>query len=282
MKTKECVIYARYSSHGQREESLDAQERACRAYAEEHGYEVVEVYQDAAKSGKTDKRSGYSAMMQKVASREIQYILVHKYDRLSRNQSEAVAILHTLKKMGAKVIAVEMPYDDTPAGEMAAEFSFIYAAYESEKIGREALKGQIENAYAGKHTGGKPPFGYTVNSDKNLIIVPKEADIVRKIFDLYNSGLSMASVAEKVNQMGATTRQGKPFTRYSVRDILHNEKYTGTYIFRYNKDKAPVKSNQYDGEVRVPGGCPQIISLEAFEKAKRRRNGGTDETAHSA
>ena len=92
----------------------------------------------------------------------------------------------------------------------------------------------------------------------------------------------MASVAEKVNQMGATTRQDKPFTRYSVRDILHNEKYTGTYIFRYDKDKAPVKSDQYNGEVRVPGGCPQIISLEAFEKAKRRRNGGTDETAHSA
>ena len=125
-------------------------------------------------------------------------------------------------------------------------------------------------------------FGYTVNSDKNLIIVPKEADIVRKIFDLYNSGLSMATVAEKVNQMGVTTRQGKPFTRYSVRDILHNEKYTGTYIFRYNKDKAPVKSDQYNGEVRVPGGCPQIISLEVFEKAKHRRNGGTDETAHSA
>ena len=48
MKTIKCVIYARYSSHGQREESLDAQERACRAYAEEHGYEVVGVYQDAA------------------------------------------------------------------------------------------------------------------------------------------------------------------------------------------------------------------------------------------
>ena len=282
MKTKECVIYARYSSHGQREESLDAQERACRAYAEEHGYKVVGVYQDAAKSGTTDKRPGYIAMIQKAASGEIRCILVHKYDRLSRNKSEADSILHTLNTLGVKVIAVEMPIDDTPAGELTARVSVLYAAYESEKIGREALKGQIENAYAGKHTGGKPPFGYTINSDKNLIIVPKEADIVRKIFDLYNSGLSMASVAEKVNQMGATTRQDKPFTRYSVRDILHNEKYTGTYIFRYDKDKAPVKSDQYNGEVRVPGGCPQIISLEAFEKAKRRRNGGTDETAHSA
>ena len=282
MKTKECVIYARYSSHGQREESLDAQERACRAYAEEHGYKVVGVYQDAAKSGTTDKRPGYIAMIQKVVSGEIRCILVHKYDRLSRNKSEADSILHTLNTLGVKVIAVEMPFDDTPAGELTARVSVLYAAYESEKIGREALKGQIENAYAGKHTGGKPPFGYTINSDKNLIIVPKEADIVRKIFDLYNSGLSMATVAEKVNQMGVTTRQDKPFTRYSVRDILHNEKYTGTYIFRYDKDKAPVKSDQYNGEVSVPGGCPQIISLEVFEKAKHRRNGGTDETAHSA
>lgn len=282
MKTKECVIYARYSSHGQREESLDAQERACRTYAEEHGYEVVEVYQDAAKSGTTDKRPGYIAMMQKVVIGEIRCILVHKYDRLSRNKSEADSILHMLNTLRVKVIAVEMPFDDTPAGNLTARSFFLYAAYESEKIGREALKGQIENAYAGKHTGGKPPFGYTVNADKNLIIVPKEADIVRKIFDLYNSGLSMATVAEKVNQMGVTTRQGKPFTRYNVRDILHNEKYTGTYIFHYNKDKAPVKSNQYDGEVRVPGGCPQIILLEAFEKARSRRNGGTDETAHSA
>ena len=282
MKTIKCVIYARYSSHGQREESLNAQERACRAYAEEHGDEVVGVYQDAAKSGTTDKRPGYIAMIQKAASGEIRCILVHKYDRLSRNKSEADSILHTLNTLGVKVIAVEMPIDDTPAGELTARVSVLYAAYESEKIGREALKGQIENAYAGKHTGGKPPFGYTVNSDKNLIIVPKEADIVRKIFDLYNSGLSMASVAEKINQMGATTRQDKPFTRYSVRDILHNEKYTGTYIFRYDKDKAPVKSDQYNGEVRVPGGCPQIILPEVFEKAKRRRNGGTDETAHSA
>lgn len=136
MKEKECSIYIRISSHGQRVESLNAQERVCRDYAGNNGYKVVAVYRDAAKSGTTDKRPGYSAMMQKVVSGENRYILVHKYDRLSRNPSEAVAILHTLKQLGVKVIAVEMPYDDTPVGEMAAEFSLIYAAYESQKIGR--------------------------------------------------------------------------------------------------------------------------------------------------
>ena len=99
------IIYARYSSDNQREESIEGQLRECKAYAERNGITLVGTYIDRALSAKTDDRPEFQRMIRESYKRLFEVVIVWKLDRFSRNRFDSAHYKAILKKNGVKVIS---------------------------------------------------------------------------------------------------------------------------------------------------------------------------------
>ena len=274
-----AVIYARFSSDMQREESIDAQMRACKAYAKSKGYIVVDTYKDEAKSGREiTKREAYNQMLADAMEDKFDVIIFHKVDRNSRNELNYFTFKDKLERLGIRYEYAAQPIDAlSPEGQMMETMMVGMAAYYSRNLAKETKKGMNENAYQHLFNGGCPPLGYKI-VDKHYVIDENEAAAVRLIFELYLAGKGYGTICQALADKGYTTKSGKPFGKNSLYDILGNEKYIGTYTF--NKiPKGKGKRNSHSKKrpedfISIPDAIPAIISKEDFTavKIKRERN----------
>lgn len=272
---KYAVIYARFSSDNQREESIDAQIRAATDYAEKNSYVVIKVYIDKAKSAKTDDRPQFQQMIQDSRLGTFSYVIVHKLDRFARNRYDSANNKRKLKQNGVRVLSVLENLDDSPESIILESAIESFAEYYSANLAREVMKGMKENALQAKHTGGTPPLGYDVGSDKRYILNEKEVPIVRLIFKRYLEGLTYGDIVNELNKLGYKTKRGTKFSKSGLNKILSNEKYCGTYVFNQYANKnmngkrnSTVKKNE-DEIIRIEDGMPAIISKEDFEAVQK-------------
>lgn len=270
-----AVIYARFSSDNQREESIDAQIRAATDYAEKNGYVVIKVYIDKAKSAKTDDRPQFQQMIQDSRLGTFSYVIVHKLDRFARNRYDSANNKRRLKQNGVRVLSVLENLDDSPESIILESAIESFAEYYSANLAREVMKGMKENALQAKHTGGTPPLGYDVGSDKRYILNEQEVPIVRLIFKRYLEGLTYSDIVNELNKLGYKTKRGTDFSKSGLNKILSNEKYCGTYVFNQYANKnmngkrnSTVKKNE-DEIIRIEDGMPAIISKEDFEAVQK-------------
>lgn len=271
-----ACIYARFSSDNQRDESIDAQVRACKAYAEFHGYNIVDIYADYAYSATNDKRPEFQRMIADSGEDIFDIVLVHKLDRFSRNRYDSAQYKNLLQKNRVKLISVIEQFDDSPEGGVMEGIIETFSEYYSRNLAREVQKGMKESAYKCLHLGGKPPLGYNVNPDQTYSINYEESPIIETIFNMFLDGYSYKEIAQKLNNLGYKTRKGKTFTKNSFHDILRNEKYAGVYVFNrsVSKRKDGKRNNHAnksnDEIIRIENGMPAIISQEIFNQAQDR------------
>lgn len=249
-----AVIYARYSSQGQREESIEGQLRECRAFAERNGFVIVGEYIDRALSGKTDHRADFQRMIKDSEKGHFQAVLMYTLDRFARNRYDSAMYKAKLKKNGVRVYYAKQSIPDGPEGIILESVLEGYAEYYSENLSRNVKRGMNENALQCKVNGGLC-LGYRRGSDGKYEIDPVGAKVVEEIFQLYAAGTSATKVINYCNDKGYKTSQGRPFTRNSLRSILKNRKYIGIY--------------EFDGVV-TEGGIPQIIDRELFERVQAK------------
>ena len=248
------VIYARYSSQAQREESIEGQLRECKAFAERHGWTVVGEYIDRAMSGKTDKRDDFQRMIRDSEKGRFRGVLMYTLDRFARNRYDSAIFKARLKKNGVRVFYAKQSIPDGPEGIILESVLEGYAEYYSENLSRNVRRGMMENALQCKTTGGLC-LGYKKAKDGTLEIDPVGAKVVQEIFRLYADGTSAAQVVAYCNEKGYKTARGRSFTSNSLHTILRNRKYIGFYEYE---------------DVCVEGGVPAIISPELFQKAQAR------------
>ena len=142
-----------------------------------------------------------------------------------------------------------------------------------ENLKREIVAGQMQNAKQAKHSGGLPPFGYSLDKNLKYVINEEEAHAVRMLFQMAIDGYSYADIARRLNDLGYRTRQGNLFHGVFT-DVLKNRKYVGEYVYnRIAKRKVNGKRNSHfhkpESEiVRIEGGVPAIIEQETFEKVQ--------------
>ena len=243
-----AVIYARYSSHGQRDVSIEDQVREIESYAKYHNFNIVHVYADRKTTGRnTDKRKEFLKMVSDAEKRGFQCVLVYKYDRFARNKYDAVIYKKKLKDNGVKVVAVAEPIPDGYGAKILEAIYDAMAEEYSENLSQNIKRGQKGNALKciANH---KPTFGFTINPEtRKYEIEPKDAAIVRNIFNMVLEGKQMKEVLQYLKECGM------PRSQNWLYKSLHNERYTGVYIY---------------GETRIDGGMPQIISKENFEKVQ--------------
>lgn len=275
--TQTAALYARFSSDNQREESIEAQMRAMEDYCQRNGITIADRYIDRARSATTDRRPEFQRMIADSDTDKFSMVLVHKLDRFSRDKYDSTFYKRKLRMNGVRVISVLENLDDSPESIILESVLEGMAEFYSKNLAREVKKGMTQSALKCKHVGGKPPTGFKVNPDTKLLEVDEtEAPIVRRIFELYNSGLGYAAICNDLNDAGYKTKLGAQFGKNSIRSILVNEKATGTYIFNRATSHDIFRrrnnniSKPYDEIIRIEGGCPAIIDRETFEAAKVR------------
>lgn len=266
-----AVIYARYSSDNQREESIDAQVRAINDYATRNGYQIIREYRDEARSATTDNRPQFLQMVKDAASMDFQVVIVHKLDRFARNRFDSAFYKRELDKCRVKLVSVLENLDGSPESIILESMLEGMAEYYSQNLSREVKKGLNETALKCQHTGGKPSLGYDVGPDKKYILNESEAEIVRFIFQRFAEGYGYKRLIGMLNERGLKAKTGKPFSQSTLRSILTNEKYTGIYIFNRSKGRkkwSPIKTEE--DIVRIPGGMPQIIDADLFKTTQEK------------
>lgn len=269
-----AVIYARYSSDMQREESIEAQIRACKYYAQKQGLDILHIYADSAKSGRTTRyRDGFNQMIADAEAGQFEIVLVHKLNRFSRDGADTINYMNRLKAAGVELISITERLDNTPEGRLMLFIITGVNEFYSANLAGEVMKGLRENAYQCRHTGGVPPLGYDLGPDQRLTVNEREAEAVRMIFDLYAKGNGYGYIIEQLNGQGFRTKRGQPFGKNSLHDILKNEKYAGLYTFgRSSPAGAGGKFNRHlyqEDYIRIEGGCPALVERELFERVQQ-------------
>ena len=245
-----AVIYARYSSHSQKDASIEQQLRVCRQYAREHDIQIVGEYCDHAISGTSDKRPEFVRMIKDSEKRHWEQVLVYKIDRFARNRYDSATYKVKLRKNGVKVTSVMEPIPDGPEGILLESVLEGSAEYYSANLSQNILRGMHDNALACKVNNGGLPLGLKKGEDGKYAIEPAGAAVVREIFEMYAAGANVTEIIATLNSRGLRTSRGARWNKNSLHTILRNERYAGVYIWK---------------DVRIEGGIPAIISRELYE-----------------
>lgn len=266
-----AVIYARFSSDDQRAESITAQVRACRAYAEHSGLTVGEIYSDEAVSGKgsaTAKRKNYQRMLRDAEAGRFDVVLIHKYDRVARSLPEHVSLVARLDKAHVELVAVAQDFGVSNEGKLMRSLMWAMSEYYIDNLADEARKGHRETALKALHNGGVPPFGYNV-VDQHYEVDPLEAVYVRRAFEACIARRGYRDLLEDMRAAGIKGKRGRPVTYAAIYEWLHNEKYTGTYLYTITESKNRTDRRSKPEAIRVENAIPAIIDRHIFEEAQR-------------
>lgn len=262
----QAVIYARYSSDKQTEESIDAQVRACREYAKAQGYSITGIYADEAISGKgskTAQRRQYQRLLRDCDKGLFEVILIHKYDRIARNLGEHVNLEARLKAKGVQLIAVAQDFGDGNEAKIMRALMWSLSEYYIDNLAQETRKGLRETALRGLHAGGYPPFGYDV-VNQQYIVNDLEAGYVRKMFDAAQARAGFVELIHEMDRQGIRGKRGRPIKYPQIYEILRNEKYTGVYLYSLTEADNRAVRRQKPEAIRIENALPAIISRAQF------------------
>lgn len=273
---KNAAVYIRVSTDEQAREgySLEAQLKAIKKYAQNNDILIDSkyIFSDEGISGrKAEKRPAFMEMIKqsKSKSKKFDVILVHKFDRFSRNREDSVVYKSLLKKeYGIPVISISEPLDpDDKMSVIMEAFLEAMAEYYSLNLSGEVKKGQLE-----KHSKGElqtnPSFGYNVSNNR-LIINENESKVVKMIFEQYAiDNLPMMQIAKNVNALNVKTKRGRNFENRTIYYILNNPVYIGK--LRYT----PGRRNTYDFDdpntILVDGQHEPIIDLDLWDSVQMK------------
>lgn len=245
------VLYIRYSSHSQNEQTVETQRDICTEYAKKNNIQIVNEYIDVARTGTNDKRENFQRMIEDSKKKLFDYIITYKVDRFARDKYDNAIYKRDLKKIGIRVLSAVENITDDPEGEMMEGFLETMAHYYSRNLSRNIKDGLATNAKKGLSIGGKSlPLGYkSIETTREIIIDKTTSPIVVKIFEMYRDNNSYAEIIRYLNLHNLKTSRGNEFNKNSIKRLLKNEKYIGLYRFR--------------GEI-VSESIPPIIDKELF------------------
>ncbi len=250
-----AVIYARYSSSSQREESIEGQIRECTAYAERNGYTIIGKYTDRAISGRTDDRPEFQKMIQDSRKKLFDTVLVWKLDRFARNRYDSARYKNALKKNGIRVVSANETISNGAEGILLESMLEGMAEYYSADLAEKVVRGRTENALKCKWNGGTVPIGYMVDEEQHLQPNTLTSPFVVDAFKLYDQGYTITEIRDHLNNKGLTNTLGGALTFGSVQHMLSNRRYIGEYIYR---------------DIVTPGGIPAIVPQDLFDRVQEK------------
>lgn len=257
-----AIIYARYSSHNQRDVSIEQQIEACRKHAAELGLTITDTYEDRAISGRTDNRPAFQRMMRDAEDGKFQYVLAWKSNRMGRNMMQAMVNESRLMDCGVKVFYAEEDFDDSAAGRFALRSMMNVNQFYSDNLAEDVRRVLMDNA-SKCMANGRQPLGYKRGEGGKVVVDEPAAAIVREIYTRIASGEMFMDIARDLNRRGIKTQSGSEWNKSSFKVLCRNERYRGIYIY---------------GDTRIEGGIPPIVDdvlwykVQEVLKVKKSKN----------
>ena len=283
---KKCVLYPRVSTEMQVDGySLEGQKNSLKRFADREEMEIVDIYEDAGKSGKSiEGRPAFKKMLSDIKNGlEIDYILVYKLSRFGRNAADILNSLEFVQSYGINLICIEEGIDSSQtSGKLLISVLSAVAEIERENIIEQTMNGRREKARQGGWNGGFAPYGYYLK-DNQLLIEETEAEAIRIIFDKFaNSDIGLGGVAKYLNLQGIKKipRQNGTLETWSshfIRLILDNPVYCGKIAYgRRTREKVKGTKNEYkqvhaEDYILEDGQHEGIISEELWQKVHAKR-----------
>ena len=250
-----AVIYARYSSDSQREESIEGQIRECTAFAEKNGITILRHYIDRAYSAKTDNRPDFQEMIKDSGKKLFDMVIVWKLDRFARNRYDSARYKAQLKRNGVKVVSATEVISEGAEGIILESVLEGYAEYYSADLSEKVIRGRKENALKCKFNGGTLPIGYVIDEEQHFQIDPLTAPFVLDVFRKYDKGATMKELRDWLNDSGVRNTRGQPLNFNSIQHMLKNRRYIGEYQYR---------------DIIIPDGIPAIVPEDLFDRVQEK------------
>lgn len=267
LNIENVVIYARYSSVGQNDQSIDGQLAKCHEYAQQRGFRVVAEYCDRALSGRyAETRPEFQRMIADSAKHAFKYVLVWKLDRFSRDRYDSAIYKKKLRANGVRVLSVTEGVTESGDSLLLEAILEAMAEEYSRQLAQNVKRGMRQNAEKGLSVGGFAPLGYDI-INKRYEINETEAKIVKYIYEQYAAGVPQKMIVADCIQKGYRTKRGAEMSLAYVNKVLHNDRYTGTYTYK-------------DGTV-IESAIPVIISGALRQKVRQRLAANAQAPAHA-
>lgn len=239
------------------------------------GWEFAGVYADEAISGTKDSREEFKKLIEDCKNGKIDLIIVKAISRFARNTVTLIETIRLLKNLNVDVFFEEQNIHTLSAeGEMVLTFLASFAQEEARSVS-ENMKWRIKKDFEkGLLWGSKDQLGYRI-VDRHLVLIPEEAELVRRIFNLYIEGYGAQAITNLLNKEGKTVSiNGNKWHKSSIRLILTNYNYTGDLILQktYRESYLTKKTKQNHGEFNqylVENDHEPIITKETFYQAQR-------------
>lgn len=280
---KDVVGYIRVSTAEQAERgySLEAQTQSMREYCEQKNWNLVDVYVDAGVSGKSMKnRLALKRLLAEAKDGKFKEVIVWKQTRIARNLFDLLTIVEHLGQYNVSLRSITENGIDTSTkeGRLQLKIAGMFSEYEREGIVENVKNGMKQRARMGQWNGGTV-LGYRSKVLKEgsnrreretvLEVVPEEARLVQKIFELYASGKGLKAIANMLNHQGYKTKKGNPFGVYGIAEILKNPVYIGKirYNVRENWSEKRRKGTNKN-PIIADGQHKPIISQELWDRVR--------------
>lgn len=262
LKNKRAVIYARYSSSNQHEESIEGQVRICKAEADRDGCIVVDIYADRALTGTNDKRPEFLKMINDSYKHKFDVVYLYKTDRFARNRYDSVFYKKKLKDNNIQIRYAQEAIPNTPEGIILEATLEGFAEYFSTNLSINVQRGKYEAATKGIFQGSRPPLGYKLNKG-HLEVDEDTAPLVKRIFSMYDNGTNIIEIVSTLFQENIKNQFDKNFNRQTIKRMLVNEIYIGTMV----SGKFARKEKEI---IKVENAAPALIDKAMFNRVQKR------------
>lgn len=229
---KTAVIYARYSSANQTEQSIEGQVHVCEDYAKKHDIIIVDSYIDRAISGITDNRESFQKMLKDSNNKKWDYVLVYKLDRFARNKFESAIHRKHLKDNGIKLLSAMENIPETPEGVLLESLLEGMNQYFSEELAQKVSCGLHESRMKG-HIIGAVPYGY-IKENKMLKVNEEEKQSLTRMFEDYASGKTILQISRDFEKMNITLAFVKLITEFTIKFI--HQLFQKSYLKKLKQD----------------------------------------------
>ena len=278
---KKVAIYCRVSTTEQAEEgySIDEQNIKIREYCEREGHEIYNLYEDRGISGKNiTNRPGIKQLLQDATENKFDLVIVWKLNRISRKLLDILNIVELLNKHNIAFRSLTENFEtETPSGKLQLNIMGAIGEFERETIAENVKMGLLARAKEGRWNGGVV-LGYDLvelNNEgkkrKNTVlkINEKEANTVRRIFELYSQGHGYKAVVNRVNKEGHKTKRNGEFAVSTVKEILQNPVYIGKIRYNVRQDWSKKRRNNINANPILSDGIHEpIIDVETWNKVQ--------------
>lgn len=253
-KGNRAAIYARFSSHNQRDESIEIQVDKSREFCDESGLAVVRVYSDYAKTGKNTNRAEFQAMLKDAQKGLFDYVVIYKVTRIMRNRDEMALARIMLRKVGVEILYAGETLGEGSTKVLHLGMLEVLAEYESAVDSERIRDGIQKNAQRGMASGQRL-YGWDVVNDR-FVVNEREAAVMHKMKNMLFSGSTIADIQRAIRT--ERTRRGKAFSQSTIKRLLSREQNCGVY--------------KYAG-VRTTNGMPALWSRQEQDEIASILNG---------